>query len=218
VLPVVASRVPPAVVQALSLARYKVQFTATAELCDKLERLRPLMRGEVPDGDLATVIEQAVTEKLELLEARRFARTNNPRKRPSYTRTNAPRKRLSKTDRSPSSRYISAAFRRAVFERDGGRCRYADGQGRRCPERSRLEYHHRVPSPWVVTTASRTSASCVGVTTAIWPNTTTAGRRCYGTDVQRILFPMRCSSTGRGARCPEARKRGVRDARQYIAW
>jgi hypothetical protein len=30
-----------------------------------------------------------------------------------------------------------------VHERDGNRCRYVDEQGRRCPERDRLEYHHR---------------------------------------------------------------------------
>jgi 5-methylcytosine-specific restriction endonuclease McrA len=143
--PVVASHVPPAVVQPLSPARYKIQFTASAELRNKLERLRALMRGEAPEGDLAAVIEQAVTEKLERLEARRFARTNNPRKRPSDTPMNIPRKGLSKTDRSSFSRHIPAALRRAVFERDGGRCRYVDRRGRRCSERSRLEYHHRHP-------------------------------------------------------------------------
>jgi hypothetical protein len=129
----VPSPAPPPVVQPLAPARYKVQFTATGGLRDKLERLRKLMRGAVPDGDLAAIIEQAVTEKLERLEARRFARTTTPRKG------------LSETDTSPSSRGIPAAVRRAVRERDGNRCRYADKQGRRCAERDRLEYHHRHP-------------------------------------------------------------------------
>jgi hypothetical protein len=129
----VAAAVPTAVVEPLSPARYKVQFTASAELQDKLERLRALMRPQVPDGDLAAIIEKAVTEKLERLESRRFAKTS------------APRKSLSKTDVSSSSRHVPAAVRRAVHERDGNRCRYVDGQGRRCPERGRLEYHHRHP-------------------------------------------------------------------------
>jgi hypothetical protein len=129
----VAATVPTAVVEPLSPARYKVQFTASAELRDKLERLRALMRPQVPDGDLAAIIEQAVTEKLERLEARQFAKTS------------APRKSLSKTDTSSSSRHVPAAVRRAVRERDGNRCRYVDAQGRRCPERHRLEYHHRHP-------------------------------------------------------------------------
>ena len=46
---------------------------------------------------------------------------------------------------SRRTRHIPAAVRRAVYERDGGRCAYVDGQGRRCPARDRLEYHHRHP-------------------------------------------------------------------------
>jgi hypothetical protein len=42
-------------------------------------------------------------------------------------------------------RHIPAAIHRAVHERDGGRCRYVDETGRRCPERHRLEYHHIHP-------------------------------------------------------------------------
>ena len=58
---------PPAqrpVMEPLSPARYKIQFTASAKLHDKLERLRALMRSSVPDSDLAAIIEEAVTEKL----------------------------------------------------------------------------------------------------------------------------------------------------------
>jgi hypothetical protein len=64
-----ASPVSPPVLQPLSPGRYKVQFTASAEFHRKLERLRALMGARVQDGDLAAVIEQAVTEKLERLEA-----------------------------------------------------------------------------------------------------------------------------------------------------
>ncbi len=48
----------PAVVEPLAPSRYKVQFTASAELHDKLERLRALMRSSVPDGDLEAIIER----------------------------------------------------------------------------------------------------------------------------------------------------------------
>ncbi len=126
-------RVPPASIQPLAPARYKVQFTASAELVRKLDRLKALMRSSVPDGDLAALLEDAVTEKLTRLEARRFARTD------------APRKPLGDTTSSPRSRYIPAPVRRAVHERDGGRCRYVDAQGRRCTARDRLEFHHRRP-------------------------------------------------------------------------
>jgi hypothetical protein len=117
-------------VEPLAPARYKVQFTASAELHDKLKRLQALMRSSVPDGDMAAIIEAAVTEKLERLEAKRFARTK------------APRKSLPETNTAPSSRHVPAAVRRAVYERDGGRCTYKDRRGRRCQARDRLEFHH----------------------------------------------------------------------------
>jgi hypothetical protein len=110
-----------------------VQFTASAELHQKLERLSALMRSEIPDGDVAAIIERAVTEKLERLEARR------------YGQTRAPRKGLSDTDASPASRHIPAAVRRAVRQRDGDRCRYVDAHGRRCSAKERLEFHHLHP-------------------------------------------------------------------------
>jgi hypothetical protein len=124
---------PPASVQPLAPGRYRVQFTASAGLRDKLERLQALLRSSVPGADLAAVIEDAVTEKLERLEARRFGLTK------------APRKNLSQTETKPASRHIPAAVRRAVHERDGGRCRFVDEQGRRCTARHDLEFHHRHP-------------------------------------------------------------------------
>ena len=91
------------------------------------------MRSSVPDGDLAAIIDEAVTEKLERLESKRFGRTK------------APRKTLDETDTLPSSRYIPAAVRRAVYERDRAQCAFVDNDGRRCTERHRLEFHHRKP-------------------------------------------------------------------------
>jgi hypothetical protein len=128
-----AHPLPPPVVEPLAPGRYKVQFTASAELHEKLERLRALMRSQIPDGDLGAVIEAAVSETLERLEARRFAATSRPRQS------------RSQADTAPASRHVPAAVRRAVRERDGDRCVYVDSSGRRCEERHRLEYHHRRP-------------------------------------------------------------------------
>jgi hypothetical protein len=80
--------------QPLSPSRYKVQFTAGPELHDDLERLRALMRSDVPDGDLAAIIGRAVREMRQRIEARRFAQTKSPRKK-------APRP-------DDSSRYVPA--------------------------------------------------------------------------------------------------------------
>jgi hypothetical protein len=75
----------------------------------------------------------AVSDKLARLEARRFGTTV------------APRKSLGDTSVAPKSRYVPAAVRRAVYQRDGGRCAFIDDQGRRCTARDRLEFHHRYP-------------------------------------------------------------------------
>jgi hypothetical protein len=159
-LPAPAPPRPP-VIEPLAPGRYRVQFTASAELHDKLERLRGLMRSSVPDGDLAAIIERAVTEKLERLEARRFARTKASGRALPARGTSPSGRGLSPTARkgspavgqaSPSARdtfsptrHIPAAMRRTVYERDGGQCCYVDEKGRRCVTREGLEYHHRHP-------------------------------------------------------------------------
>ena len=86
----------------------------------------------VPSGDLSAVIEQAVTEKLERLERRRFAATKALRRGPAQKVAVA-------------TRYIPAACDAPSTSATAGRCRYVDVQGRRCSERHRLEYHHRYP-------------------------------------------------------------------------
>jgi 5-methylcytosine-specific restriction endonuclease McrA len=91
------------------------------------------MCGSVPDGDLAPIIEVAVAEKLERLEAKRFGRTK------------APKKSVEESETSPSSRYIPAPVRRAVSERDGNQCAFVDARGKRCSERSQLQFHHKEP-------------------------------------------------------------------------
>lgn len=56
----------------------------------------------------------------------------------------ATRQHVSPGDALESSRHIPAWVRRAVWERDGGRCTYRDCGAQRCRERSGLEFHHEV--------------------------------------------------------------------------
>jgi hypothetical protein len=131
--PPVVGPARPAVVEPLAPARHLVRFTASDELREKLERLQALMRSSVPDGDLARLIDIAVTEKLQRVEAKRFGSTRTPRRD------------LAETDITPSSRHIPAAVKRLVHARDGGRCAYRDRYGRRCAKRHDLEFHHNQP-------------------------------------------------------------------------
>jgi len=116
---------------ALAPERYKIQFTASAAFCRKLDRAKDLMRSSVPSGDVAVILEAALTEMLGKLEARRFALTSKPR-------ADAP-------EGTSAGRYRPAAVRRAVFHRDGGRCRFLNAEGSRCPARAQLEFHHVEP-------------------------------------------------------------------------
>jgi len=135
-------------IEPLAPARYKVQFTGGPELPEVLERLQALMRSSVPDGDIATIILVALSEKLERLEARRFAKTKRPRTglAEGTTTTTIGATTAAATAPMPStSRHIPASLRRAVETRDGGRCVYQDRAGRRCSRRHDLEFHHRRP-------------------------------------------------------------------------
>jgi hypothetical protein len=121
--------VKPPVVEPLAPARYRVQFTASAELHEKLERLVALM----PGADLVSAVDAAVTEKLERIEAKRFGKTKNPRKSVEDAGT------------SPGSRYVAAPVKRVVYTRDGGQCTYVSPDGRRCTARVDVEFHHDDP-------------------------------------------------------------------------
>ena len=83
-------------VEPLSASRFKVEFTASGELRDKLKRLEAL----IPGSDLASIIDAAVSEKLERFDAKRFGKTNRPRKN------------VEDADTSPGKRGIPAPVRR----------------------------------------------------------------------------------------------------------
>jgi hypothetical protein len=121
-----APRPAPARIEPLSESRYKVQLTVSAELREKLDRARDLMRHRNPNGDLAVVVEQALDALVEKLEKERLAKARRPRR----------------TARATRKGNISAATRREVFARDGERCTYIDEEGRRCSARGFLELDH----------------------------------------------------------------------------
>src|SRR3990172_9012086 len=77
----------PATVAPVAPARYKVQFTATAETYEKLRLAQDLLRHQIPDGDLDQVLSRALTALLEQLARERFAATDRPpRRRPAGPR------------------------------------------------------------------------------------------------------------------------------------
>jgi hypothetical protein len=118
----------------LSPGRYKVELTAGQALHDKLEQLKQLLRHQVPDGDLARIVELAVDLLVDKTMKQRFAQTRAPKQPRSIKRT-VRRRKL-------NSRYIPRAVVREVHERDLGQCTFVSSDGKRCSERGFLEFHH----------------------------------------------------------------------------
>jgi 5-methylcytosine-specific restriction endonuclease McrA len=113
----------------LAPERYKIQFTASREVHDKLRHAQSLLRHIVPTGDVAVVFERALSALIDQLEKQKCAATSRPRE----SRATA-----------SGSRNIPSAVRRQVWRRDEGRCAFVGTRGR-CAERGFLEFHHVVP-------------------------------------------------------------------------
>lgn len=153
-VPPAPPRSAPSTVTPVAPARYRVYFDASAELREKLERLQALMRGSVPDGDLAKVIEAAVSDKLERMEARRYARTKRPRKTLAETdptglrsATDGAASALAGLRQRPPERARVHAVARALIA-SAGASRHPDrARARRQPARSLASRSKRASSP-----------------------------------------------------------------------
>ncbi|MBI3998049.1 MAG: HNH endonuclease [Armatimonadetes bacterium] len=136
-----APAMPPArraVVSPLAPERYRVQFTASAELHAKLREAQALLRHQIPDGDLEQIFDRALEALLATLHKQKLAATDRPREKRRQASRAAP-------PSSPRSRHIPAAVRRTVWARDDGRCAFVSSTGQRCTEEGFLEFHHVVP-------------------------------------------------------------------------
>ncbi len=112
-------------VQPLSESRYSVQFTASAELCDKMDRALDLMSHSNPAREFSVMVERGLDLLLAKLERERHGKSSRPRK-----------------SRGVRHGDISAATRREVDERDGRQCTYVSPDGRRCTAKAFLQYDH----------------------------------------------------------------------------
>ncbi|HKY36904.1 MAG TPA: hypothetical protein VJN18_13245, partial [Polyangiaceae bacterium] len=113
----------------LSPARLRVEFTARAELYEKLEKARQLLSHALSSGDLGELFERALDALIEQETRKRFG-AGKPRKARKL---------------KPGSRHVPVEIRRAVWERDQAQCTFIDGEGRRCAEQRFLTIEHRTP-------------------------------------------------------------------------
>ena len=150
-LPSALPATPRPIVQASAPERYRVQFTIGQETHEKLRRLQALLRREIPDGDPGAIFDRALTVLLDKVEKMKLGAADKPRSnRPIRPGTDPkPSIRLGpdKEARKPTvrSRHIPREVQRAVWRRDAGQCAFASPMGRRCTERTFLEFHHITP-------------------------------------------------------------------------
>jgi hypothetical protein len=133
--PAPATRPPSPTPQPLGQERFKIQFTASRDLCQKLREAQALLRHQVPSGDLAEIFARALTLLVEDAKRKKFAETSRP----------TPSNRSKREEPRPASRHIPAEVKRAVAARDRGRCAFVARSGRRCGSRDFVEFHHKEP-------------------------------------------------------------------------
>lgn len=135
--PPLPTSTPPAprspAVAPLSPGRYKVQFTTSAAMIEKLREARDLLRHQAPDADTAQILEWALTEFVERLVRKKSHVGAKPSKRREARQAAA------------GSRVIPATVKREVWIRDRARCAFVGQSGERCRERGGLEFHHLEP-------------------------------------------------------------------------
>ena len=113
----------------VSASDYRLQVTISADTHEKLCRARDLLRHTIPDGDLATILDRALSLLLADVEKRRWGAAIRPRQ---------------SADQEGHTRHVPSAVKREVWRRDEGRCAFVSGT-RRCTETAFLEFHHVVP-------------------------------------------------------------------------
>jgi hypothetical protein len=126
------------IIETTSPERYRVQFTIGKDSHERLRRVQALLRREIPDGDPGAIFDRAITLLLEKVEKTKLGAATKPR--PIRPETD----RELRTPILPS-RDVPRHVKRAVSRRDDGQCAFVAPDGRRCTERTFLEFHHLQP-------------------------------------------------------------------------
>jgi len=116
--------------------RFLVQLTISKDTRDKLRHAQALLSHAVPNGDVAQVLDRALDALIMQLEKRKLGATTRRLRRECSTSVNRP---------NLGARYVPAQVRRALWERDKGRCTFVSENGTRCKARRFLEFDHVDP-------------------------------------------------------------------------
>jgi HNH endonuclease len=126
-------------VMPLSLERVRVGFDAAVMLMRLIERAKSILRHKYPEGRLEDVLREA----LEILIERKDPQARLGTKEGETGVLLAPEPRFLSAWRG--GRYIPARVKRAVWQRDDGRCTWRFEDGGMCGSRDALEFDHFRP-------------------------------------------------------------------------
>ena len=167
------------VITPVSGDQFRMQVTISRETYDKLMHAQDLLRYALPDGDVATVLDRALTLLVKQLEKRKAGMTDRPRTRIPVT---------------AASRHIPAAVRRAVWKRDGGQCAYVGSAGR-CTATAYVDFHHEIPeSEGGPSTVANISLRCHAHNLYEWEEYLEE----HVEDVDQATWEQMCAETGPG--------------------
>ena len=121
---------PRARLAPIARRRHELQLTMSQETHDKLRHAQTLLSHQIPNGNLAEVLDRVLDLAIQQLEKKKFAATGRPR---------------SSQRQSSDPRTIPAHVRRTVWKRDNGECTFVSEYGHHCAARDRLEFDHIVP-------------------------------------------------------------------------
>jgi 5-methylcytosine-specific restriction endonuclease McrA len=121
---------PPSKVAPIASQRFALHVTIGQSTHDQLRYAQELLRHQIPSGDVAEVIGLALHALVAQLEKAKFAATRKPRNSVRPT---------------TSARHVPNHVKRAVWERDGGRCTFVSDDGKRCDSRDFIELDHLDP-------------------------------------------------------------------------
>ncbi len=136
-----SAQLAPGQVALPSPDRIAIHLTLGEGTHAKLCHAQALLSHALPSGDVAQVLDRALDALIAQLERRKFAATARPRVDPEGAMPRGPI-----PYRSPLlRRTLPAHVRRAVWERDRGRCTFRSASGHSCGSRRFLEFDHVEP-------------------------------------------------------------------------
>src|SRR5215208_3581625 len=121
---------PPPRVEPISQELHVLRVTVDREFVRDLDAARAALSHQIPDGNVAKILHEALRRVVRDHERRHAAQTD----RPASPRATA-----------PDSRNIPAAARREVWRRDEGCCAHVGIDGRVCRSTHQVQFHHVVP-------------------------------------------------------------------------